>query len=66
MKLLYFAAVLSILSSAPVAFADCESDKAEILKATAATAPIRRLSNYLDKGAPEHVDICDLARHPIS
>jgi hypothetical protein len=54
MKYLLLATALALLSPAPTALADCESDKAEILKATAATAPIRRFSNYLDKGAPDH------------
>ena len=54
MKFLLLATALALLSPAPIALADCESDKAEILKATAATAPVRRFSNYLDKGAPDH------------
>ena len=54
MKCLLLATALALLSPAPIALADCESDTADILKATAATAPIRRFSNYLDKGAPDH------------
>ena len=54
MRYLLLATALVLLPPASFALADCESDKAEILKASAAAAPIRRFSNYLDKGAPDH------------
>jgi hypothetical protein len=54
MKYLLIAAISPFLFSTPFAHADCDVDKAEILKSTAAAAPIRRFSNYLDKGAPDH------------
>ncbi len=55
MKYVVLATAMVLLLPAPIALADCASDTTEILKATAAAGPIRRVSTYLDKGTPDHV-----------